>query len=164
MSDTLAFAQFITLRTEDAVGGYRFQNYWVNEDAPFAHVETGELFMYGFMPFVFSGTTVTKAGDNQPATLAFPNNALSRGWGQTAVQDRWIANIRTVIVNPANKSESPTLITRYVGQIVSGKWDATSLQLELASVLDAVGNDVPRKRLTRQLVGSLPVTSNIRVA
>lgn len=163
MSDTLAFAQYITLRTEQTQGGYHFQNYWVNEDAPFAHVETGEVFTYGFMPFAFSGTTVTKAGDNQPATLIFPNNELSRGWGQTAIEDRWIANVRTVLVNPADKTDT-TLITRYVGQIISGKWDTTSLQLETASVFDAVGNDVPRKRLTKQLVGSLPVTSNIRVA
>lgn len=161
MSDTLAFAQYITLRTEQSTNGYNFQNYWVNEDAVF-NDGNGQL-TYGFMPFAFSGTTVTKAGDNQPATLVFPNNELSRGWGQSAVQNRWIANICTVLVNPDDKTNT-TLITRYVGQIVSGKWDTSSLQLVTASVFDAVGNDVPRKRLTKQLVGSLPVTSDIRVA
>jgi hypothetical protein len=160
MSDTLAFAQYLTLRSAAGNDGFRAQNYWVNEDAPF---NDGGTFQYGFMPFMFNGVTVTKAGDNQPATLVFPNNELSRGWAETAVRSVWVASVNTVLVDPSNKSNT-TLITKYVGQIVSGKWDASSLQLEMASVLDAVGSDVPRKRLTKQLVGSLPVTSNLRVA
>jgi hypothetical protein len=162
VSETLAFAQYITLRTEEALGGYLFQNYWVNEDAPFYAVDTGVPSYFGFMPFAFSGMTVTKSGDNQPATLAFPNNALSRGWAETAVQNRWLANVRIVAVNPNDKTDY-TLISRYIGQIVSANWDSTSLQLQMASVLDAVGLDVPRKRLTRQLVGNLPLTSSVRV-
>jgi hypothetical protein len=162
MSTTLAFAQYLTLRTEETLGGYLFQNYWVNEDAPFFNVDTGVPSYFGFMPFAFSGTTVTKSGDNQPATLAFPNNTLSRGWAETAVQNRWLANVRTVAVNPDDRTDY-ILIARYIGQIVSANWDTTSLQLQMASVLDAVGVDVPRKRLTQQLVGSLPITSSVRI-
>lgn len=162
MSTTLAFAQYLTLRTEETLGGYLFQNYWVNEDAPFFNVDTGVPSYFGFMPFAFSGTTVTKSGDNQPATLAFPNNSLSRGWAETAVQNRWLANVRTVAINPDDKTDY-ILIARYIGQIVSANWDTTSLQLQMASVLDAVGVDVPRKRLTQQLVGSLPITSSVRI-
>lgn len=163
MSDTLAFAQYVTLRTENGNGNYNFQNYWVNEDAQFTSTEMGTNYTYGFMPFIFNGITVTKAGDNQPAALTFPNNELSRGWAETAIANNWVAYVHTVLVNPDNKTDTQ-LITKYVGQIVAGRWDASSLQLEMASVLDAVGNDVPRKRLTKQLVGSLPLTSNVRVA
>ena len=162
MSDALAFGQYLTLRTPQETGGYRFQNYWVNEDAPFFNVVTGVPSQFGFMPFAFSGTTFTKSGDNQPATLAFPNNALSRGWAETAVTDKWLANVRTILVDPTNK-ENYTLLNVYIGQIVTASWDETALQLQLASVFDAVGADVPRKRLTKQLVGNLPLTSNVRV-
>jgi hypothetical protein len=162
MSDALAFGQYLTLRTPQETGGYRFQNYWVNEDAPFFNVVTGVPSQFGFMPFAFSGTTFTKSGDNQPATLAFPNNALSRGWAEIAVTDKWLANVRTVLVDPTNK-ENYTLLNVYIGQIVTASWDETALQLQLASVFDAVGADVPRKRLTKQLVGNLPLTSNVRV-
>jgi hypothetical protein len=122
----------------------------------------GAISLFGYMPFVFSGSTLTKSGDNQPATLAFPNNDLSRGWAATAIQDRWIANVRILLLNPDNKNDY-TLISRYVGQIVSGGWDGTALKLNMASVFDAVGADVPRKKLTQQLVGHLPLTSNVRV-
>jgi len=162
MSESLAFAQYLTLRSETTLGDYKFQNYWVNEDAPFFNVETGVPAYFGFLPFIFSGMTMTKSGENQDATLTFPNNELSRGWAETAVQERYLANVRTVLVDPTDKNNY-TLINQYIGQIVTATWDSTSLQLSMASILDAVGNDIPRKRLTQQLVGSLPLTTRIRV-
>jgi hypothetical protein len=156
MSTTQAFAQYLDLRSLAGGSRYRFQNYWINEDAALNGAS------YGFMPFAFSGTTITKSGDNQPATLAFPNNALSRGWAETVVTEQWIAQCNTVIVNPDNKSELIVLST-YVAQIVNASWNETILELQMASVLDAVGADVPRKKLTKQLVGNLPITSRVRI-
>ena len=49
MSDTLAFGQYLTLRTPAQEGGYLFQNYWVNEDAPFANVDTGQISLFGYI-------------------------------------------------------------------------------------------------------------------
>jgi hypothetical protein len=158
MAELLAFAQYLTLKSASGTVRYNFQNYWVNEDALGKDGST----VYGFMPFAFSGITVTKTGDNQPATLGFPNNSLSRGWGETAVQEVWIAQVQTVLVNPDSKPDY-TVLSEYVGQIVNGAWDESSLQLNMASVLDAVGADIPRKRLTRQLVGNLPLTSRVRL-
>jgi hypothetical protein len=163
MADTLAYGQYLTLRNRDQTQGYNFQNYWVNESAPFFDTSTGQEYTYEFLPFAFSGMVVTKSGDNQPATLVFPNNSLSRGWAETAAIEGWIANVRTVIVDPDSKANY-TLLMRYIAQVVSASWDSTAMQLQMASVLDAAGADVPRKKLTQQLVGHLPLTSNVRVA
>jgi hypothetical protein len=54
------------------------------------------------------------------------------------------------------------LLSTYISQIVSASWDNQAVKLELASVLDAVGVDVPKKILTQQLVGSLPTTAVVR--
>lgn len=150
MSSTLAYGHYLIL------GSYYFQNYWVNEDSALNGAT------YGYMPFAFSGSAFTKSGDNQPATLIFPNNDLSRGWAATAVKEKWTATVNTVLLNPDDNAQI-TVLSQYVGQIVSGGWDTTSLKLNMASVFDAVGADVPRKKLTQQLVGHLPLTSNVRV-
>ena len=158
MSDTaLAFGHYLTLRSPTTLGDYKFQNYWVGENADFNGVA------FGFLPFAFSGVTITKSGDNQPATIVFPNNELSRPFATIAVQDEYLAEVRTVLIDPDDK-DGYTLLNEYIGQIVSAKWDSAALTLELASVFDAVGADVPRKRLTRQLVGHLSLTSSVRVA
>jgi len=161
MDTTYSLAHYLNIRSPDSGIIYRFQNFYIGEDAYFTNITTGEVNTFGFLPFGFSGVTVTKAADNEPATLLFPNNSLTRGWIETAVRDYWVCNVRTVLVNPDDKTDY-RLLSRYFSQIVAASWDSSAVKLELASVLDAVGVDLPRKRLTQQLVGSLPVTSSVR--
>lgn len=152
----LALGNYLDLRTPSGGSVYRFQNFFINKTATYQNAE------YAFLPFGFSGITVNRTGDNIDASLAFPNNRLSRIWGLNAVEDLWVATVYVMILDPDNVTP-PTLLHRYVGQIASGTWDETSLQLQLNSVLDAIGNDAPMRRLTQSLVGSIPTTSNVRL-
>ena len=151
--------------SEQAIGQYLvltgtrnlyFQNYWVNQDVKWQ----GKT--YGFLPFAFSGATTTKSGDNQPAAIALPQNALARGWAETAIKERWLARCYVMLINTTDSS-TPTVLVNYIAQIVAGSWSDTSIEIRLASVLDAVGADVPRKKLTKQLVGNLPITASVRI-
>jgi hypothetical protein len=150
---TQAFGQYLTLKGTQSL---YFQNYWIGENVPYGGNS------YGFMPFAFSGATITKSGDNQPASLAFPNNSLARAWAETAIRQQWIATCRVMLINPADRN-GPTLLTTYTAQIVSGNWTDAGIEIRMASVLDAVGGDVPRKKLTKQLVGNLPITASVRL-
>lgn len=150
---TQAFAQYLTLTGSQSL---YFQNYWIGENASYG----GNT--YGFLPFAFSGATITKSGDNQPASLAFPNNALARGWAETAIRDEWLVTCRVMLINPDDRN-SPTLLTTYTAQIVAGNWGDVAIEIRMASVFDAVGADIPRKKLTKQLVGNLPITSSVRL-
>lgn len=161
MNTTYSLAHYLNVRSPDSGTIFRFQNFYIGEDAYFTNIDTGVVNTFGFLAFGFSGVTVTKAADNEPATLIFPNNSLTRGWIETAVHDYWVCNVRTLLVNPDDKMDY-RLLSRYFSQIVGASWDNQAVKLELASVLDAVGVDLPRKRLTQQLVGSLPVTANVR--
>ena len=132
----------------------------MGENATFYNQDTGARVEFG-STVCFSGVTVTKSGDNQPATIAFPNNELSRPFA-TIVQDEYLANVRTVLIDPNNK-DGYTLINQYIGQIVGTKWDSTALTPELASVFDAVGAGVPQAH-NKAACWSLPLTSSVRVA
>jgi phage-related protein len=133
-----------------------FQNYWINENVTYQGIA------YSFLPFGFSGVTVTRSGDNQPATLVFPNNSLSRDWIESAVTQQWVATCQTLLIDPSDKTAGRVL-SSYTAQIVAGSWNETSVELRMASVLDAVGADLPRKRLTKQLVGKLPLTARVNL-
>lgn len=147
-----AFGQYLVLSGTQSL---YFQNYWVNQNV------TWQGNTYGFLPFAFSGATTTKSGDNQPASLGFPNNALARGWAETAIRERWLARCYVMMIDPADNS-NPTMLVNYVAQIVAGSW-SDGIEIRMASVLDAVGADVPRKKLTKQLVGNIPLTANVRI-
>ena len=101
------------------------------------------------------------------ASLVFPNNEVSRGWGVKAIEDSYLMEVEVLIIEDSDPESgltaTHTTVHTYTGQVTGGQWDNTSLNLELSSVLDAVGTDVPRRSLTQRMVGNLPITSSVRL-
>lgn len=109
-----------------------------------------------FLPFAFSGAIINRNGDNITATLVFPNNELSRSWASEAVTNNWLATAKVFI--------NGTEIYQYIGQVSAANWDLQTVKLELGTVLDAVGQDVPFRMLSEDLVGPLPTSSGVQLA
>lgn len=151
----LSIGNFVTLRS-NGVLRYAFQNFFIGETIQYSNND------HAFLPFGFSGVTVNRTGDNTDATLVLPNNQLSRNWSVEALRDKWLAEIDVVLVNPSNRADFAALHS-YVGLLATGTWDETSLNLILNTVLDAVGADVPKRRLTQSLIGAIPVTSVLQL-
>jgi hypothetical protein len=125
------------------LNGLSFQNYSIGSAS--------------FLPFGFGGIVINRQGDNVTANLTFPNTGLTRPWASEAVAGRWLATVAVRLLNT-----DVTLYT-YTGQVMTGAWDETSVRLELGTVLDAVGNDIPFRSLSQDLVGPLPTTAGVRV-
>ena len=146
----LALGHFLTLSSRSSSTQLRFQNFYIGK----------EIDGRSFMPFGFSGTTTNRQGDNLDATLIFPNNELSRSWASEAIEEAWTAELQVYTMNMADTTQR-TLLYEYFGQVASGGWDETSLNLKLNTVLDAVGSNVPIRLMHRDLVGKLPISSNL---
>ena len=151
----LAVGNFLTFTAGTAVK-QRFQNFFIGEVASYQ----GTSFL--FAPFGFSGVTVNRNGDNTEASLVFPNNSLTRAWAVEALENKWLAHVRVMLLNPDDKTDL-TLMHEYYSQVATGKWGEATLELTLNTILDAVGSDVPRRRLTQKLIGAIPVTSGLRL-
>lgn len=155
MDTTRAIGNYLTLTAPGGSEVYRFQNFYIQADS----VWKGQN--YSFLPFGFSGVTVDLQGANVEAALVFPNNELSRDWATKIVEQAWIVHCQVLIVDPEGSPISA--LHGYVGQVTGAGWDETALNLKTSSVLDAVGSDVPNRKLSRALVGALPVTDAIRL-
>lgn len=140
----------------------QFQNFRINANFSYTGSD-GVSRSYGFAPFGFSGVTVNRSGDGLDASLVFPNNSITRSWAVDAIELNYLMDVDVLITDES--ADVSTFITahNYVGQVMGGQWDNTSLNLVLGTVLDAVGTDVPRRSLTRVLVGNLPLTNNVRL-
>lgn len=152
----IALGNYLRLQKPDSTSAYYFQNFFIKADA------TYDSNRYSFLPFGFSGVSVNRNGDNTEASLVFPNNELSRAWALTAVNERWLARVYVMALDP-NDASAGTLMHQYNGQVAAGQWDETSLTLNMNTILDAVGADVPLRRLTQALVGNIPTSANVRL-
>ena len=147
----LAYGQFLDLTSGNGTV-YRWQNFWIKENVD----------GYSFIPFGFSGLTTNRQGDNVDAILVFPNNELSRQWALLATQQKWLAKIQVLLFDPDDKTKR-TVLHNYIGQVSTSGWGDTTINLRLNTLLDAVGSDIPARRLTQNLVGYVPISSNIQL-
>ena len=158
----VAVGNFLTLKSAPSTI-YNYQNFFIGEEVSYNSAT------YLFLPFGFSGVTVNRNGDGTDASLILPNNPeagsygeLSRGWADEALRNNWNVHVRTLIVDPDDKT-SFSLLCQYRGQVSTGGWNDTQVVLTINSVLDAVGSDVPHRRLTQRMVGDIPPTSSVRL-
>ena len=141
---------------------FRFQNFFIGDKIRRDGAD------YLFAAFGFSGVTVNRTGDGLEATLVFPNNDLTRSWAIDAIESLWVVEVQVLIINtdadePTHIDDHDPPVHTYIGQVTSGQWDNVSLNLELSTVLDAVGTDVPRRSLNKSNVGNLPVSNSVRL-
>jgi len=156
---TFAFGHVLKL-DQRAVDRF-WQNFFIGEQL------THKGDNYKFAAFGFSGVTVNRTGDGLEASLVFPNNALTRGWGVEAIENNYLMEVEVLIIENSDPISGLTAahntVHTYTGVVTSGQWDNVSLNLELSSVLDAVGTDVPNRSLTQTLVGNLPISNSVRL-
>ena len=137
-----------------ASSGYAFQNFHASETRNYA----GNSYVYA--GFGFSGGTVDLQGGNIKASLVFAVSQLLLNFIQEAADSKWVAQIRTVWLDPDTLEETSTY-TEEIYQVVGYQHNGSRLSLDLGSPLDAVAGQAPRRVLTQHLVGSLPATGQI---
>ena len=136
---------------------YAFQNFNVS-----GKVSEGGT-QHKFLPFGFSGITVTKSGDNIDAALVLPNNALAQAFALQAFEEEWIAEVTVGSFDVGSPGSFETVLYKYVGVVAAGGWDDTSIRMTLNSILDAVTGDIPHRVFDEENVGQLPITANINL-
>ena len=146
----LAIGTFIELP------GYNFQNFFQGQTIAWDGRN------YGFAGFGYSGSSVDLQGGNVDAQLVFAVNTLSLQIAKEASDNRHIVTIKTVWLNPDTLVPESNFM-QDVFMVVGFEHDSSRLGLRLSSPLDAISGDVPRRRLTEDLVGALPSTGQIQL-
>lgn len=116
-----------------------------------------------FLPFGFSGVTVTRNGDNVDSSIVLPNNQLSRDFAVQALEEEWLTEVTIGSFDPGAPKKVEKVLYTYLGVVSAGGWDDTTINMTLNSVLDAVTGEIPHRILERDNVGPLPITANIRL-
>ena len=146
----LAIGTFIEL------GSNQFQNFFHDESINW----DGETYL--FAGFGYSGSSVDLQGGNIDATLVFSVNAISLALAKEAADEQQIITVKTVWLDPASLRPQSNYMTDTF-MVTGFEHDNSRLSLRLSSPLDAITGNVPRRRLTERLVGSLPSTGQIQL-
>ena len=117
-------------------------------------VENGQR--YSYLPFIYSGATVSRTGDNVTAELTLGSNDIVRASVAELVEQNYRADVQVFRMSEDFKHARQMLSTE-TWLIASAAYDPTACQISLSSGIDAVNASVPRRVLTSAVVGPLPV-------
>ncbi len=121
---------------------------------------------YYYLPFIYQGTTINKSGDNIESNLIMGNHPLSMAKAQQAVVNKYFVEVNVCIMKNddidtlANGNQS--ILTTDTWLAASLSYDPEVVEVLLSSAIDSVGGNVPSLVLTTDVVGKLPVTSDIQ--
>ena len=117
---------------------------------------------YHYLPFIYQGTTVNRSGDNIESNLIMGNHPLSMAKAQEAVVNSYFVEVNVCIVANNDIDNITNVLTTDTWLASSLSYDPEVVEVLLSSAVDAVGVNVPNLVLTTDVVGKLPVTSDIQ--
>ena len=117
---------------------------------------------YHYLPFIYQGTTINKSGDNIESNLILGNHPLSMAKAQEAVINKYFVEVNVCIVDNSNIDSVTNVLTTDTWLAASLSYDPEVVEVLLSSAIDSVGSNVPSLVLTTEVVGKLPVTSDIQ--
>lgn len=138
---------------------YYFQNFTVNG----TRARGGDTYI--FAPFVLATGGGEKSGDRSSNVLGIgastqAGSTIILNLFKQAVEQRWILRVETVSLNISTFADD-LLISTENWRVASYEMDTKLIRLRLISPLDAVQGQVPRRKLSEELVGALPTTGQI---
>ena len=134
---------------------HRYQNYFVNQQ-----VRRGSD-LYGFVPFRAEGTVSNTGGDNNLLQVLFPSVEIGIRLVEQGNGNRLsLLTLTTAWLN-AGEGEIKSYSERFVG--IGASFSETTIELRFRSAMDSVGAKFPGRALTRNLVGILPLSADLRL-
>lgn len=153
MNDALAsYVSFMDFDGNDT--GVNFQNFFANQTRSY------EGRSYAASGFGYSGATFDLQGANVEAVLVFPATEMSQSFIAQAANERWLARVKTVWLNPETLAETGNRIEE-IFAVTAWKNTLTEVQVSLSSVLNAQDTEIPSRVLSRRIVGNLPPKGSI---
>lgn len=171
MAPTIRFFYYMHLRVyakasaESPVSVHRFQNYFVNEsktfNMPLANSTNDGMQAYSFAPFNVVGTAASLGGDNTTLQVLLPMNEIAIKFVELGNGNRFSRlALAGVFVNGAD-SEQVQGYDYYIGQ--GAAFSEDTIELRFRGANDSVGNGFPSRKITRSLVGVLPLNADVRL-
>jgi phage-related protein len=117
---------------------------------------------YHYLPFIYQGTTINKSGDNIESNLIMGNHPLSMNKAREAVINKYFVEVNVCIAANDDIDNVTNVLTTDTWLAASLSYDPEVVEILLSSAIDSVGGNMPSLVLTTEVIGKLPVSSDIQ--
>ena len=117
---------------------------------------------FQYLSFIYQGAARNRSGDNMTSSLLLANNELSMNYAQQLVLNKYHVKVETWLMDDNFDRIPNKRLTEEQWLASSLSYDPEAIEVILSSAIDAVGANAPDRVLTRDIVGSLPVTGSLQ--
>lgn len=150
--ENIRIAQYFRLATTDGVI-HRYQNYFVGTTSTY-NSQT-----YSFAPFQADGAMASLNGENDQLRVLFPHIEYALRLVESGNGNRLSElELTTAWLNAAGTITNAHT-DYYIG--IGASFSETTIELRYRSAIDSVGSAFPARTFTRDLVGPLPLNSEL---
>ena len=148
----VSLANFITITNPNGSVENVFDRFQNGRHAP--------IDSFQYLSFIYQGATRNRSGDNMISSLLLANSELSMNYAQQIVSNKYHIKVETYLMTEAFEKSKQLSEETWLAANMS--YDPETIEIVLSSAIDAVGANAPDRVLTRDLVGSLPVTGSLQ--
>ena len=155
----IRIANFFELKVDGKATTLRYQNYFVGSTYSYQSKS------FDFVPFRTEGAVAALNGDNEVVQVLFPNVASTTDARLgIALLELYNGNRLTELTLTTAWLDGSGNIIRpvddyYIG--IGASVSDSTIELRFRSAIDSVGSAFPARTLTRELVGPLPLNSQL---
>jgi len=124
----------------------KWQNYFIDQ-AVDGHAYQG---------FRSSGVLTNRSSDENGITIEMPAQPSLLGIMETAIGDQWLCESIVYRLSDPTNAASKTVASRFIGEVLSVSTDMVTITFELGAGIDALTAQIPGRKITSALVGSMP--------
>ena len=117
---------------------------------------------FQYLSIIYQGAARNRSGDNMTSSLLLANNELSMNYAQQLVLNKYHVKVETWLMDDNFDRIPNKRLTEEQWLASSLSYDPEAIEVILSSAIDAVGANAPDRVLTRDIVGSLPVTGSLQ--
>ena len=116
---------------------------------------------FAYVNFNVSEILMNRSADEGGVTIELPATQSHLQLIEDAISGEylcqvWVLELPTSDLANLVNFDSSTIVSRFLGEIVTMETDLTTLAVSVGAAIDAVSGDIPGRKITTSLVGRLP--------
>jgi hypothetical protein len=145
MAGSFALVQYLRF-FKGSVDFHKWQNYFIGQAVD----------GYDYQGFRSSGVLTNRSSDENGVSIEMPANPSILGMMETAIGDQWLCESIVYRLTDPTSAATKVVASRFIGEVLGVSTDMVTIKFELGAGIDALTAQIPGRKITSALVGSLP--------
>ena len=146
MAGSFALVQFLRF-FKGGTDFLKWQNYFVDQT----------IDGYVYQGFKSSGVLTNRSADENGISIEMPANPSILGMMETAIGDQWLCESIVYRLTDPSSAATRVVAARFIGEVLGVSTDMVTIGFELGAGIDALTAQIPGRKITSALVGSMPL-------